>query len=127
MIAFDTNHLVRHIVQDDPRQCGKVTRLITREAAAGRNIRVLDLVLLETAWVLESVYGFDRAALAHVFDELLEDSAFSFDDSQRLRRCLRQFAAGKADFADYLILSAANAVGLALETFDKTLIKELRR
>jgi len=58
---------------------------------------------------------------------LLEDAAFSFDDPARLRRCLRQFASGKADFADYLILHAAESESLELKTFDKTLIKEMRR
>ncbi len=80
MIAFDTNHLVRHIVQDDPDQCRTVARLIDEEAAENRAVRILDLVLLETSWVLESIYGFDRAAWAEVLGELLDDSAFSFDD-----------------------------------------------
>ena len=100
--------------------------MIDGEAAENRAVRILDLVLLETSWVLESIYGFDRAAWAEVLGELLDDSAFSFDDPARLRRCLRRFSSGKADFADYLILGRAESEALRLRTFDKTLLKEVR-
>jgi predicted nucleic-acid-binding protein len=125
MIAFDTNHLVRHVVLDDPAECRAVAAILDRETRQNRAIRLHDLVLLETVWVLESVYSFDRAALAHVLEELLEDSVFVFDDSKRLRRVLHNFRNGKADFSDYLIHSVAAAEGLKLETFDKKLRKEL--
>lgn len=125
MIAFDTNHLVRHIVQDDPDQCRLVTSKLDREVGRGNRVRLHDLVLMETAWVLESVFSFDRKALGHIFEELLEDSAFCFDDSERLRLVIKRFNSGKADFSDYLIHSVAESEGLTLETFDKRLQKEL--
>lgn len=125
MIAFDTNHLVGHIVQNDPTQCRAVVAILGRETRQSRAIRLHDPVLLETVLVLESVCSFDRAALAHVLEELLEDSVFVFDDSKRLRRVLQNFRNGKADFSDYLIHSVAAAEGLKLEIFDKRLRKEL--
>jgi predicted nucleic-acid-binding protein len=125
MIAFDTNYLVRHIVQDDSTQCRAVASMLEREAGQDNPVRILNLVLMETAWVLESVYQFDRKALAHVVEELLEDSAFSFDDPDRLQLVLKRFKAGKADFSDYLIHSVADSEGLKLESFDKRLRKEL--
>lgn len=126
MIAFDTNHLVRHIIDDDPVQCHTVAEILKGEAARERSVRILDLVLMETSWVLESVYEFDRKALAHVFEELLEDSVFSFDDPDRLRSVLERFRVGKADFSDYLIHSVAKSEGLSLQTFDKKLRKEIQ-
>ena len=78
---------------------------------------------VKRVWVLESVYGFDREALAHVVVQILEDEAFRFDDSDRLRRVLKRFKAGKADFSDYLIHSVAESEGLILETFDQKLRK----
>ena len=105
---------------------GQWPPLIKGEVDENRTVRILDLVLLETSWVLESVYGFDRAAWVQVLGELLENAAFSFDDPARLKRCLRQFASGKTDFADYLILRTAESEGLQLKTFDKILLKELR-
>jgi predicted nucleic-acid-binding protein len=125
VIAFDTNYLVRHIVQDDEAQCKIVASILKQETMEDRPIRILDLVLLETTWVLQEVYDFDRAALAEVIEELLEDSAFSFDDPTRLRSTLKLFQQGKADFADYLILSTTRAEGFELKSFDKKLLKDL--
>ena len=126
MITFDTNYLVRHIVQDDPDQCRTVSQDIAREAVAGRTILILDIVLLETVWVLESIYGFDRKAVVSVLSELLEDSAFSFENPGRIKLSLDKFSSGKADYADYLIVAVAESKGLEIQTFDKKLRKELR-
>lgn len=126
MIAFDSNHLIRHIVEDDPQQCLTVSNILKGEAECERVVRIFDLVLMETSWVLDSVYDFDRKAIAHVFEALLEDSIFSFDDSDRLRSVLTRFRSGKADFSDYLIHAIAESEGLRLKTFDKKLLREIQ-
>ncbi|MDE0767659.1 MAG: hypothetical protein OSB19_04650 [Opitutaceae bacterium] len=125
MIAFDTNYLVRHIVQDDEEQCSIVASVLASEAQGERAIRILDLVMLETSWVLQAVYGFDRKAWVQIIEELLEDSAFSFDDPVRLRAIIKKYRKGKADFADYLIVETARSEALELKTFDKKLLKEI--
>ena len=125
MIAFDTNCLVRHIVQDDEEQCAIVASVLENETKEDRSIRIFDLVLIETSWVLQAVYGLDRNAWAEILDELLDDSAFSFDDPTRLRTVVKMYNNGNADFADYLILGSARSESLELMTFDKKLLKEI--
>lgn len=125
MIAFDTNYLVRHIVQDDEEQCAIVASILENETQEDRSIRIFDLVLLETSWVLQAVYGLDRNAWAEVMEELLEDSAFCFDDPTRLRTVIKMYRKGNADFADYLILGTVRSESLELKTFDKKLLKEI--
>lgn len=127
MIAFDTNHLIRHLVQDDEVQCKIVSSILKKEALNDRCIRISDLVLLESSWVLQAVYRLDRMALVEVFEELLDDSAFSFDDPMRLRFALKLYKEGNAEFADYLILTHAKAEGLELKTFDKRLQREISK
>jgi predicted nucleic-acid-binding protein len=124
VIAFDTNYLVRHIVQDDEEQCAIVASILEKETREDRSIRIFDLVLLETSWVLQAVYGLEREAWAMVLEELMNDSAFSFDDPTRLRSMIKMYRKGSADFADYLILGSARAEALELKTFDKKLLKE---
>lgn len=112
-------------MQDDEVQCKIVATTLEEETKEDRSIRILDHVLLETAWVLQEVYDFDRAAQAEIFEELSEDSAFSFDDPTRLRSAIKLFRKGRADFADYLILTTARAEGWELRTFDKQLRKDV--
>ncbi|MDA0350449.1 MAG: hypothetical protein O3C43_16365 [Verrucomicrobia bacterium] len=79
---------------------------------------------METSWALEAVYGFDRKAWAQVLEQLLEDSAFSFDDPGRLCAIIKLYRKGRADFADYLIAGTARSETLELRTFGKKLLKE---
>ena len=126
MIAFDTNYLVRHIVQDEEEQCGIVASVLEKETREDRSIRIFDLVLLETSWVLQAVYDLNREAWAEVLEELLEDSAFSFDEPTRLRKVIKMYRNGNADFADYLILGTTRTEALELKTFDKKLLREIQ-
>ena len=121
MIAFDTNHLLRHLLQDDPKQCLKVAQLLVEQHNAGKGVLLLDLVVMETCWVLTKVYGFDQSSWTHVLESLLSDSAFTFQDVAMLRRTLDLYQAGKADFNDTFILASAQAQGAVLDTFDKKL------
>ena len=51
MLAFDTNIIVRYLTGDHPQQSRKAKALIDSE-----HIFVCTTVLLETEWVLRSVY-----------------------------------------------------------------------
>ena len=125
MIAFDTNYLVRHIVQDDKEQCAVVASALENETRQDRSIRIFDLVLLEASWVLQTVYGLDRDAWATILEELLEDAAFSFEDPTRLRAVLKLYRLGTVDFADCLILGLARSEAVELKTFDKKLLRQV--
>jgi len=125
MLAFDTNHLLRFLLQDDPRQCRQVTQWMDEQDRNGVPIHLLDLVLMETHWVLRSAYGFGRQAWSSVLEDLLNDPIFSFDDPSRLWIALEMFKKGKADFDDYLILAQCKTQGLELQTFDKKLQRDL--
>ena len=59
MLAIDTNLIVRYLVGDDPGQAARARRLIDNN-----DVFVCTTVLLETEWVLRSVYGFSAAQCA---------------------------------------------------------------
>ncbi len=125
MIAFDTNHLLRHVLDDDPKQCKRVRSLVESAAETNQQIRLIDLVIMETCWVLQSVMGFDRKGWCDVLEQLMQDPVFCFDDANRLWRTLDRYRIGQADFDDYLILGQVESIGGTLETFDKKLKKEV--
>ena len=125
MLAFDTNYLLRYLLNDDEDQSRQVTQVVEKQKTQQAQIRLLDLVLMETSWVLQSVYGFGRKELSLVLEDLLNDPIFSFDDSSRLWKALGMYQNGKADFDDYLILAQSATLGLKLQTFDKKLQREI--
>ena len=118
MIALDTNVLVRYMMQDDPRQSPRATRLI--EGLTGEEPGFVPLVaLVELVWVLSGSYGLDRAQLSEAVDGLLRSRELYLDRAGLVMQALRRFSAGSADFADCLIERIAADAGCTdTMTFD---------
>ena len=122
MVAFDTNYLIRHILQDDPKQNEIVNKLVNQYIADGKQIRILNLVLMETCWVLMSYYKINKKAWIEIIENLLDDPIFLFENNIMIRKAIELYQKGKADFDDYQILATAQTYDCQLKTFDKRLI-----
>lgn len=125
MLAFDTNYLIRHLVQDHPKQARIVREAIDTEIQAGNSILIPDIVLCESLWVLRGNYGASRSDLVRTLRALEAEPIYTFEDSARIKRAIDAFETGKADFADYLIVEISRVSGRQLLTFDRTLKKKI--
>jgi len=125
VIALDTNVLVRFLVEDDEVQTAHATALIKRAVENDERLFVPDIVLCETAWVLGTRYKIPRREVAAVLRRLMGTRHLAFGSADLVVRALDAFAAGKGDFADYLIREQAAAAGCTtVATFDGDLLKE---
>ena len=70
-IGFDTNVLVRYIVQDDPEQAAAVSRLIEGRCTAESPGYVSVPVLVELVWVLTTAYRHEKAVVIPVMRQIL--------------------------------------------------------
>lgn len=121
MIALDTNAIVRLLVEDDTQQARIIQQLVSFAEQKSITVLVLPEVLLETVWVLESVYGVERAEIVKFLNMLLATSTFSLPDASMARSAVRRYQQG-LDFADALIMSQAKKEkAQALFSFDKSL------
>jgi predicted nucleic-acid-binding protein len=118
MIAFDTNILVRLIVDDHPRQADVAENLLKTHRAL-----IPHTVLLETEWVLRFTYKFPRDRIAAFFQLLLQTENVAIEGALSVRRALDWYAQG-ADFADALHLAACGAA--VMHTFDRDFCKAAR-
>ena len=118
MIGLDTNVLVRYIMQDDPKQSPKATKLI--ESLDGDNPGYITLVsVVELYWVLTSSYELTGQQVAQALEAILRTKQFLVERADQVMRALRVFGEGKSDFADCLIeRSAAGAGCERTMTFD---------
>lgn len=123
MIAFDTNVLVRVLVGDDPVQTKKAERAFVAHAN-GDGAFVSLVVLAEVGWVLAAAYEWDRSTIHARMTRLVRTRGIEIEDVELVERALQDYAAGKADLADYLVLGKARAVGAELLTFDRKLARE---
>ena len=117
MRAVDTNVLVRLIARDDPRQ------VAAAEAFVGPGAWVSLLALLETVWVLTSVYERTPTQIAAAVEHLLDHDTLSVQDPDVVKAALAQFREKpRLGFSDCLMLHAARKAGhTPLGTFDRGL------
>lgn len=119
MRAVDTNVLVRLIAQDDARQCEAARAFVEKGAW------VSVPALAETIWVLGTIYGQSRSALAAAVQMILNHRDLTLQDSDVVVSALELFRSRpKLAFSDCLILQLARKAGhLPLGTFDRALGK----
>lgn len=119
MRAVDTNVVVRLLFTDHPRQTEAAEEFVARGAWLSL------VVVAETAWVLETRCGFDRAQLATAIEMLLNHESLSVQDSEVVTAALQHLRSRPGvSFSDCLILESARKAGhLPLGTFDRDLGK----
>ena len=113
MIAIDTNVVVRLLTNDDPAQASRAAALLARE-----QVLIPLSVVLETEWVLRSVYGLGRGSVVHALRGLFGVSSVLVEAANRVGRALTWYEEG-FDFADALHLASATDMGAErIATFD---------
>ena len=115
MRAIDTNVLVRLIVRDDPEQ------VVRAEAFVEHGAWISLPVLVETVWVLESVYGLNRQRIGTAVSMLVEHDRLALQDEDIVRRAHATFASARAvGFSDCLVVEVARKAGhVPVGTFDR--------
>ena len=114
--AVDTNILARYYIADDPVQ----SRTANRVLGAGA-IFVPKTVILELAWVLESVAGQPARKVLECLRHLVALPGVTVEDAEEVHAALELFAGG-VEFADALHLSASSACEQLL-TFDDRFVR----
>ena len=123
MIGLDTNVLVRYVMQDDPRQSPRATRLIESLSADEPGF-VPVVALVELVWVLSGSYALGHAQVVTVLNTLLRSKELVVDRADLVAQALARFSAGAADFSDALIERISNAAGCtATMSFDAGAVK----
>lgn len=123
MIGLDTNVLARYIMQDDPKQSPRATRLIEELTAEAPGF-VPVVAVVELVWVLSSAYGLDRQQVSAALELLLRSKEVVLDRADLVLQAQRKFGSGGADFADCLIERIASDAGCSTTmTFDAGAVK----
>ncbi len=117
MRAIDTNVLVRLLARDDRKQ------VAAAEAFVASGAWVSHLVLMETVWVLSTVYAREAAQLIAALDLLLTHQHLALQDPETVATALAHFKRRPGlGFSDCLVLEVARKAGhTPLGSFDKAL------
>ena len=112
MQAVDTNVLVRLLTRDDKDQAERATSLFQR-----KEVWIAKTVLLETAWVLRSLYAYGQRQITAALRGVAGLENVRIEDSAAVARAFKLTDAG-VEFADALhLVSMGDAESLV--TLDK--------
>ncbi|XAH22883.1 type II toxin-antitoxin system VapC family toxin [Xylophilus sp. GW821-FHT01B05] len=118
MIGLDTNVLVRYIMQDDPKQSAKATKLI-ESLDADKPGFITIITVVELYWILTSSYELAGEQAAQALESIIRTKQLVVERADVVMRALRVYSAGKADFSDCLIERSASSAGCSQTmTFD---------
>lgn len=120
MKALDTNVLVRFLVRDDKRQAETIYRVFKKAESDREVFFVPLLVVLETVWVLESVYKIPRKEILDSVNELILMPILKFETQPAILNFISAARETKMDLSDLLIAHSAKFSGCeCVLTFDK--------
>jgi predicted nucleic-acid-binding protein len=119
MLAVDTNVVVRFLTGDEPAQAARAHVIFQRET-----VLLVKTVLLETQWVLRSLYRFDPVRIIDALASLIALPNVVCEDMESVANAIEWVRHGM-DFADALHLAAARPAA-RFATFDRKLIESAR-
>lgn len=116
-VLLDTNVVIRHLTGDPPEMARRATRFLATEA----ELILVDVVLAECVYVLQSVYEVDRPRIAEMMRAALAMPTVSAD-AELFLRALEVYELDRLDFAEAYLVARAELSGIgAIASFDKAI------
>jgi predicted nucleic acid-binding protein len=106
----DTNILVRHLTGDPPDQAARASAFL----AATDVLLLPDLILAETAYVLESFYDAPREKVAPALRAIVGFPAIHVVDEDLLMRAIELYEIERLDFAEAYLIACAESTGVGV-------------
>lgn len=122
----DSNVLIRHLTGDPSDQAKRSTAFL-RDA---EDLILVDLVVAEVVYVLESVYEVERERVAQLVRAILGFPAVVVPDRPLLLRALEIYEQYRIHFAESYLAACAEASGVGVvASFDRTIdrVRTVRR
>jgi predicted nucleic acid-binding protein len=114
----DTNILVRHLTGDPPDQAAVASAYL----AAADVLLLPDLILAETAYVLESFYEAPRETVGTALRAIVGFPAIRVVDEALLLRAIELYETDRLDFAAAYLVACAESTGVGVvASFDRSI------
>lgn len=114
----DTNVLVRHLTGDPPAMARRATRCL-RDATV---LLLVDVVVAELVFVLESYYKRPRSAIAEAIRAVIGFRSIRVLDQDHLHRAIEVYEHDRLDFPEAYLVASAERSGVGrVVSFDRSI------
>ena len=118
-LILDANVLIRFLRADHPNHFESAKVLFTRAEAGEVRLVLLDAVLAEVVFKLESVYKSHREDIARALRPFLLHGGIDCPGAVVLADALERFTLKNVDFMDAYLAAQAFALGCPVSSFDR--------
>jgi predicted nucleic acid-binding protein len=117
-VFVDSNVLLRHLTGDPPEQAARAGAALR----SGESLVLVDLIVAEVVFVLESAYELERPRVAELVRAILSFPAISVADLPLLLRALELYEQHRIHFAEAYLAACAEYSGVGrVMSFDRDL------
>ncbi|MFO7572197.1 MAG: PIN domain-containing protein [Gaiellaceae bacterium] len=116
-VLLDTNVLVRHFTDDPPYLAARARAFLQ----SGDGLFLVDLVVAEVVYVLESYYEATRTTVARHVRSALGSPTIDVADAPVLLRALELYEFERLDFPEAYLAALAEGTGAVVASFDRSL------
>jgi predicted nucleic-acid-binding protein len=120
----DTDVVLRYLIGDSPAQAAKSAALMERLEAGSEQAELLESVVAEAVWTLESFYQVSRPEIAERLAAIVNFRGVLASKKGVLINALARFGSTSADFVDCLLAAHAQRRQRTVYSFDA---KDFRR
>jgi predicted nucleic-acid-binding protein len=121
MVLFDTNVILRYILQDNQEMAQRVEQQLVSDVCF-----IPVEVVAEMVYVLSKVYSVERKVIAQTIMDITNSDDIMVAQDRVVRHALRVYASTTLDFVDCLLTGYAKEERYTVFTFDKQLQKYLK-
>lgn len=110
---IDANVILRFLTNDPPEMADRAAAVFAAAQEGSLLLRVDEIVVAETVWVLQSFYKYPHEEIAQTLSEFLANDGIDADDKPGLLAALALYREKNVDFADALLAVHARQQGIA--------------
>ena len=97
---IDTSVILRLLIKDDPAKARSCERLLREGEQRGLILYLLPVAIMETVWVLEKLYKFQRKTIREIIEAILNTPELKIEMETVFRKAIRSYEEKNIKFAD---------------------------
>jgi predicted nucleic-acid-binding protein len=100
---IDTSVILRLLIKDEPAKARSCEKLLREGEQRGLILYLLPVAIMETVWVLEKIYKFERKTIREIIEAILNTPELKIEMEAVFRKAIRSYEEKNIKFADAMM------------------------
>ena len=100
---IDTSVILRLLIKDDPAKARSCEKLLREGEQRGLILYLLPVAIMETVWVLEKIYKFERRTIREIIEAILNTPQLKIEMETVIRKAIKSYEEKNIKFADAMM------------------------